>query len=138
MLNDIFVAVSGAEFGKAWTDYQALDEAQQDAFDRIVGINRHAQAEVGEAYSVVANRDENIDQGVWNFHWGGVVMRSGGDSVTMENFAGSGEDAWDYQAYGPPSKKGQTFHEQQEERTKHDGVTPEYGDNPTTIRVKSG
>lgn len=63
-------------------------------------------------------------------------MKSGGDSVTLENFAGSGTDAWDFQMYGPASKAGQTFHEQQESRTQHDGVTPEYGDNPTTIRVK--
>jgi hypothetical protein len=55
-------------------------------------------------------------------------MRSGGDSVTMENFAGSGADAWDFQMYGPPNKAGQTFHEQQEQRS-HNG-TPEYRDHP--------
>ncbi len=136
ILNDIFEDVSGKEFQGAWDSYKALSEADRDAFDKLVGLNKYAQAEVGEAYSIVANRDENIDQRVWNFHWGGVVMRGGGDSVTMENFAGSGEDAWDFQMYGPPSKKGQTFHEQQKARFKKDGTTPEYGDNPTTVRVR--
>lgn len=136
MLDEIFkIAMNEKDAAKAWAKYQALSPADKDKFDQQVGINKYAQAQVGEAYSIVANKDEFLAGGsAWNFHWGGVVMRSGGDSVTLENFANSGTDAWDYQMYGPPTKAGQTFHEQQEQRMH--GATPEYGANPTTIRVK--
>ena len=136
MLDDVLSDALQLGPALAWTAYQALSTADKDAFDRSVGINNYATPTVGEAYSIVANKDEAIDQGVWNFHWGGVVMRSGGDTVTMENFAGSGATAWDFQMYGPASKTGQSFHEQQASRTKQDGVTPEYGDHPTTLRVR--
>lgn len=137
MLDDVFADAMEKGPDAAWAAYRKLGAKERDAFDREVGINRYASPEVGEAFSIVANKDENIDMGVWNFHWGGVVMKSGGDLVTMENFAGSGTDAWDFQMYGPPSKAGQTFHEQQESRTKRDGITPEYGNNPTTLRVRA-
>jgi hypothetical protein len=68
----------------------------------------------------------------WNFHWAGVVMRSGGDVVTLENFAVGDPDAkntdWNYQMYGPPSRTGQTFHEQHKASQQH-------GMQPTTMRV---
>lgn len=137
MLDDVFADAMELGPTAAWDAYQKLNAVDKEKFDQQVGINKYASPEVGEAFSIVANKDENIDMGTWNFHWGGVVMKSGGDVVTMENFAGSGATAWDFQMYGPPSKAGQTFHEQQKERKKHDGVTPEYGDNPTTLRVRA-
>lgn len=136
MLDDVLADALQLGPTAAWAAYQALSTADKDGFDRSVGLNQYATPDVGEAYSIVANKDEVIDQGVWNFHWGGVVMKSGGDTVTLENFAGSGATAWDFQMYGPASKAGQTFHEQQASRTKADGVTPEYGDHPTTLHVR--
>ncbi len=138
LLDEIFKsAMNDKDPNKAWAKYQALSTADRDKFDKEVGINKYAQPGVGEAYSIVANKDEFVDgKSAWNFHWGGVVMRSGGDSVTMENFAGSGADAWDFQMYGPPSKAGQTFHEQQEQRTHHSSGQAEYGAHPTTIAVR--
>jgi hypothetical protein len=59
--------------------------------------------------------------------------------VTLENFADTGTDAWQYQMYGPPTKEGQTFHEQQTKRIHEDddkSTKPEYGQQPTTIRVR--
>ena len=138
MMEEIFSAVEGKKFDKAWKAYSKLNQKDREKFDQRLGINEYALPNVGEAYCIVANKDEHLDMKVWNFHWGAVVMRSGGDSVTMENFAGSGATAWDFQMYGPPSKPGQTFYEQQKSRTKHDGKTPEYGNNPTVIRVRSG
>ena len=136
MLDDVLADALQMGPKAAWAAYQALSAADKDGFDRSVGLNQYATPDVGEAYSIVANKDEVIDQGVWNFHWGGVVMKSGGDTVTLENFAGSGATAWDFQMYGPAAKPGQTFHEQQASRTKADGVTPEYGDHPTTLHVR--
>lgn len=137
MLGDVLSDALQLGPALAWTTYQAMSTADKDGFDRSVGINKYATPGVGEAYSIVANKDEAIDQGVWNFHWGGVVMKSGGDSVTLENFAASGATAWDFQMYGPASKVGQTFHEQQASRTKQDGITPEYGDHPTTLHARA-
>lgn len=137
MLDDILKATLDKDPAKAWTKYQSMDPADREAFDKKVGINKYASPEVGEAFSIVSNKDELVDgKSAWNFHWGGVVMKSGGDHVTMENFAGSGEDAWDFQMYGSANKAGQTFHEQQEIRTHHASGQDEYGQNPTTIRVR--
>lgn len=137
MLDDVFKATLDKDAATAWTKYQAMTPAEKDAFDKKVGINKYASPEVGEAFSIVSNKDEYVDgKSAWNFHWGGVVMKSGGDHVTMENFAGSGEDAWDFQMYGPATKAGQTFHEQQEIRTHHATGQDEYGQSPTTIRVR--
>ncbi|MFP2934220.1 hypothetical protein ACLESO_55690 [Pyxidicoccus sp. 3LG] len=68
----------------------------------------------------------------WNFHWGGVVMVSGDDRVTLENYAVGNANVknsdWEFQMYGPASKAGQTFHEQHQ-------ATGQHGDSPTTMRV---
>ncbi|MEL6180964.1 MAG: hypothetical protein AAFS10_18530, partial [Myxococcota bacterium] len=137
ILNDIFEAASQKKFDKAWADYEKLSAKDKEKFDEKIGINKYAQPEVGEAYSIVSNKDEHVDgKTAWNFHWGAVVLKSGGDSVTMENFASSGTDAWDFQMYGPPTKKDQTFHEQQERRVDHNSGKDEYGSKPTTIRVR--
>jgi hypothetical protein len=138
MLDEILSATLDPDPVKAWAKYQAMKPDEREDFDRNVGINKYASPETGEALSIVSNKDEYVDgKSAWNFHWGGVAMKSGGDFVTMENFAGSGGDAWDFQMYGSAKKAGQTFHEQQEERTAQNGQD-EYGPNPTTIRVRPG
>jgi hypothetical protein len=135
MLDEILKAELDPDPDKARERYHKMSKKERDAFDKKAGINRYADPSIGEAYSIVSDKDEFADgKSAWNFHWGGVCMKSGGDHVTMENFAGSGGDAWDFQMYGSAKKKGQTFHEQQEERTH--GTQDEYGPNPFTIRVR--
>lgn len=156
MMEDIYAGASGRPFAKAWPEYLQKRRSvplgadddfatsmrrrleANDSFDAMAGINRFARPETGEAYSIVAQNYSGIawgDNAPWNFHWGAVILKSGGDSITLENFANSGEDAWNYQMYGPPTKEGQTFHEQQ--MIRQDGDVPGYGLNPTTIRVRS-
>jgi hypothetical protein len=136
MLDEILKATLDPGPKKAREKYQKMSPAERDDFDKKVGINKYADPSVGEAYSIVSDKDEFADgKSAWNFHWGGVAMKSGGDHVTMENFAGSGADAWDFQMYGSASKPGQTFHEQQAERTDSSGQD-EYGAHPSTIRVR--
>jgi hypothetical protein len=69
----------------------------------------------------------------WNFHWGGVVMLSGEDRVTMENYAVGNpavqNSEWEFQMYGTADKTGQTFHEQHR-------ATQQHGDAPTTMQVR--
>ncbi len=113
--------------------YDAMSAKEKDDFDKKVEINRYAQPEVGQAYTISTGGKAKAGQedSTWNYHWGGVVMRSGGDSVVLENYAVGIPDAknsdWEYQMYGPPSKKGQTFHEQ------HRDDHAQHGESPTTL-----
>jgi hypothetical protein len=114
-------------------NYDAMSAKDKDDFDKKAEINRYAQPEVGQAYTISTGGDAKAGQekNTWNYHWGGVAMRTGGDSVVLENYAVGVPDAknsnWKYQMYGPPSKKGQTFHEQ------HRDDHAQHGESPTTL-----
>jgi hypothetical protein len=99
-----------------------------------LGINELATVDVGEAYvisSLAAPEDRaqqrvrdiasnRLFQASWSYHFGGVVARSGGDVITLENYArGSDEPVgpnpgadprWYFQMYSQRNR-GQTFHE---------------------------
>jgi hypothetical protein len=105
----------GPDPASAHAAYNALSAADKDAFDRKHGINRYAAPGVGEAFT--RRRDDEAGGTGFNFHWGGVIMVAGGDRVTFENYTkGHGYDAkddeWYFATYGPPTKAGQTWHEQ--------------------------
>jgi hypothetical protein len=99
--------------------YWELGEKGRRAFDKFAGVNTAADPKVGGGYTM--NTEGGMPgfktQGdmTWNFHWAGVVMESGGDNITLENYATGGYDdvntEWNFQMYGTV-KKGQTFHEQ--------------------------
>ena len=114
--------------------YNKLTPKQQEAFDEKVGINRHANPEVGQAYTVSSGGAPKSKK-TWNYHWGGVIIKSttGSDNVTMEGYAGSIDKIY-HQVYGVPTKtdkrKGQTFHEQT--RDAHQ----QHGDAPTTMATE--
>ena len=115
--------------------YWALGAQGQRAFDQQTGVNLAANPKVGGAYTMVTEPDMPgfKEQGpmTWNFHWAGVVMKDGGNNITLENYAvsyGTSPDpvenerlqqqaydevnrAWVFQMYGV-KKKDQTFHEQ--------------------------
>ncbi len=117
--------------------YLAMGGADQEAFDEKVGINRHADPGVGEAYTISSGGDaKRSDRSTWNFHWGGVIFKSttGSDNITMENYAGNRDDEWYLQMYGVPTKGaqrlGQTFHEQ------HRDVHEQHGTTPTTLATE--
>ncbi|HEX3424888.1 MAG TPA: hypothetical protein VHT30_02070 [Acidimicrobiales bacterium] len=95
-----------------------------------LGINRHALPEVGQAFGSInmrakdkrdwtTGRQRTEDEGgTWGSHYGGVVAKSGGDMVTLENYARNRENAgidnatsamYYFQMYG--TEKGQTWHE---------------------------
>lgn len=113
--------------------YDALSPAEKENFDQDAGINRYAAPEIGEGYTMASGGNDYPGEMTWNFHWGGVIMVSGGDRVTLENYAtGDPEeknDEWDFQMYGPAGKAGQTFHDQHK-------ATRQHGDAPTTVRVR--
>jgi hypothetical protein len=52
----------------------------------------------------------------WNFHWAGVVLKDGGDNVTLESAGGTslgslGKDSWWMEMYGTRNVD-QTFKKQ--------------------------
>jgi hypothetical protein len=63
------------------------------------GLNEFAAPEVGEAFNYTTivsenqTADESLEDDVWNFHFAGVVARSGEDRVTLENYRRSAEKA---------------------------------------------
>ncbi|MBK9757471.1 MAG: DUF4157 domain-containing protein [Nannocystis sp.] len=95
------------------------EEARADVMDAL-GIDEYASPEVGEAYRI---KYLGGITGEWNYHWAGVVARSGLDTVTLENYtrdqrsaadAGRFHDArWYFAMYGTEE---QSFH--------HDYATP--------------
>lgn len=115
--------------------YLKLRKGQREAFDRAHGINEYAAPEVGEAFT--ARRDDALTRKGFNFHWAGVIMVAGHDRVTFENFAKPGttydtkDEKWFFETYGPASKAGQTFHEQQQ------GSVGAPGKNTMTFRART-
>jgi hypothetical protein len=118
--DEIFVATGlGSTPTTARAAYDAMSSTDRDAYDKKHGINRYAAPGVGEAFT--RRRADHLvtdwDNAGYNFHWGGVIMVAGGDRVTFENYVDTEadspkNDAWYFATYGPPSKPGQTWHEQ--------------------------
>ena len=114
--DEIFMKAGlGSDPASAHTAYNALSDVEKDEFDKKHGINEYAAPGVGEAFT--RRRDDQLGGTGFNFHWGGVIMLAGGDRVTFENYTkGEGykakDDNWYFATYGPPTKPGQTWHEQ--------------------------
>jgi len=116
------------------TFYNKMSEAKREEVDKYLKINKFAAPTVGQGYTMSSGGTNYPGQDTWNFHWGGVVMKSTDqqDTVTLENYAVPGNvenKKWDFAMYGTAAKKGQTFHEQH-----HD--TKQHGDRPTTMVIE--
>lgn len=121
---------------------------------RRLGANAGATPEVGEAFTIAtvgvpvshlhnATQVVDIASGVtrnlnWAFHFAGVVARSGGDRITLENYArgdnrkAGADPRWYFQMYG--ESPGQTFHEFHEARQEYaNPITVAVSRNPRTI-----
>lgn len=93
---------------------QVADLDDRADFMDALGIDEYASPEVGEAYRIKYLGGRSGD---WNYHWAGVVARSGLDTVTLENYtrdqrsaadAGRFHDArWYFAMYGTEE---QSFH----------------------------
>jgi hypothetical protein len=112
-----------------------MSESKREEIDKYLQINKSANPNVGQGYTMSSGGQNYPRESTWNFHWGGVVMKSDDnkDNITLENYAMGGttkveNDKWDFAMYGT-EKKGQTFHEQH-----HD--TKQHGDKPTTMVIE--
>lgn len=95
-----------------------------------LGVNTSASPAVGQAFGSIqmqakdkrdwkTGRQRTVQEGgSWGSHYGAVVAKSGGDSVTLENYARNRENEgiadattamYYFQMYG--TEKGQTWHE---------------------------
>jgi hypothetical protein len=123
------------EYGNIMMEfYNKMSETKREEIDKYLKINQFANPSVGQGYTMSSGGTNYVGQSTWNFHWGGVVMKSNDqkDTVTLENYAVPGNvenDLWDFAMYGNASKTGQTFHEQH-----HD--TKQHGNRPTTMTIE--
>jgi hypothetical protein len=119
--------------------YSQLPLEIRNDLDRRARINRWANPEVGQAYTISSGGPKVRNIQPWNFHWAGVVMKSddGRDNVTLENYSVKNYNVqnkeWIFQMYGSAlsaeensAKKGQTFHEEHRNMGTH-------AQNPTTM-----
>lgn len=99
-------------------------------------MDKFADPEYGEAYGSISGGKQRQKESMWNYHWGGIIMKTQTDNITFENHASSMDTtAWDVRMYGRPQltkknkwnppKKGQSWHEQWSEK--------DFGDNPSTF-----
>lgn len=114
---------------EATKEYRALSDTEKDKFikrelaeGRIphgkaeeLGIDEYAKPEVGEAFTIVRRGPHAPNE--FPYHWAAVIIVDGGNRVTFENQAVSGDPEgkntnWYITTYGPASKEGQTYHEQ--------------------------
>ena len=115
-------------------EYEKLSPDAKDDFDKKAGINMYADPNIGEAFHISTggkdHPDKPADVGTWNFHWAGVIMKSGSDTMTLENYSVGDytkeNKDWVFQMYGV-GKKGQSFHEE------HKDVHKQHGDAPTSL-----
>ncbi|EJL75837.1 eCIS core domain-containing protein [Chryseobacterium populi] len=123
------------EYGNIMMEfYNNMSESKREEVDKYLKINKFASPSVGQGYTMSSGGANYAGENTWNFHWGGVVMKSNDqkDTITLENYAVDGDEEnerWDFAMYGTAAKKGQTFHEQH-----HD--THQHGDKPTTMTIE--
>lgn len=135
MLSGQMATLAGELDRLSRVEYDKLDPDAKNEFDKAAGINMYADPGIGEAFhiSTGGNNDPQAPGGMtWNFHWGGVVMKSGKDTMTLENYSVSQYDVqnkqWLFQLYGVgnETEAGQSFHEGHI-------ATHQHGDAPTTM-----
>lgn len=123
---------SGLSRSELYARYAALSPDAKRAFDRKYGINLFADPSIGQGLTVSTEKDmpgfHPTSGFTWNFHYAGVVLRSGGDYVTLESAAGWDADDWIFSMYGT-RVPAQTFHAEQ-------GGTQTHGSHYTTMVVE--
>jgi hypothetical protein len=133
MKKEIFNAKLGGSGDEGLRTYNALSPAEKEAFDKETGINRFAAPETGQGYTMSSGGADVPDKTTWNFHWAGVVMHSGSDRVTLENYSIERPTVrntkWEFQMYGSAAKADQTFYEQHK-------ATGQHGQAPTAMQVE--
>lgn len=85
-----WLLLAPANLTRAKRMYWELGKKGRDAFDKFAGINAYANPEIGGTYTMVTEKQMPGYSEVgpaWNFHWAGVIMKHGGDNLTLEGYA---------------------------------------------------
>jgi hypothetical protein len=95
-------------------------------------MNKYAAPGIGEAYVTATTA---LAPGVWNFHWGAVIARSGTDVITLEGFQNgmaAWNQTWSLQMYSQDAVNhaAQTFHRVQKHSGHHGGLLQPAPANP--------
>lgn len=119
-------------FTEAYSKMKEESSEQNQDLDELAGINTFADPQIGEAYTISSGGKPTSKKDVWNYHWAAVIMKTGSDNVSLENYATGMMDNnkdWSFQMYGGAQAEGsgQTFHEQ------HRDDHAQHGDTPITI-----
>lgn len=84
----VFITPNNANHARRM--YAALGEEGRAAFDKHVGINRFANPDIGDAYTMATeSKMPGFKRSgfTWNFHWAGVVAKDGDENITLEGYA---------------------------------------------------
>lgn len=75
---------------QARAQFTQLKGDGQGVYAARFGINEGANPAIGETYTMATEYDMpgyTASGFNWNFHWAGVIMKDGGDNVTLEGYA---------------------------------------------------
>ena len=87
---DHWLLLAPTDANQARKMYWELGSKGRRAFDKFAGINASANPEVGQTYTTVSEASMpgfKRHGFTWNFHWAGVIMKDGGDNLTLEGYA---------------------------------------------------
>ncbi len=87
---DHWLLLAPTDANQARKMYWELGSKGRRAFDKFAGINASANPEVGQTYTTVSEAKMpgfKRHGFTWNFHWAGVIMKDGGDNLTLEGYA---------------------------------------------------
>lgn len=117
-----------------FTYFNALSSSERDKVAATLEIDEFAKPDVGQGYTTSSGGAKIKGKSTWNFHWGGVVLRSedNADIVVLENYSVSKWDEenknWTFDLYGT-KKRDQTFHGRHK-------ATGQHGEAPTTMVIE--
>jgi hypothetical protein len=129
--------ITGQTTSQGRQAWQQLSASERKSAAKKYGINQYAKPKAGEAIGIFsAGTQGNTGMG----HWAGVLARSGGDYVTLENYAvnpgttfqggANVNPNWYVRMFG--SKTGQSFYEFHKTYE-----TADYGSQPIAVRFQA-
>jgi hypothetical protein len=136
---DPYAAVRGritkADRKQAKTAWETMDDTSRNIAAKTFGINQYAKPQVGQGVGIFKAGTTGA-KGVAAGHFAGVIARSGGDYITLENFARnpgtlSGKGAalnpnWFVRMFGKGGQSFYGFHKAHQ--------AAEFGDQPIAVR----
>jgi len=129
--------ITGLTKKKGRDAWDNLTASERDKAAKKYGINQYAKPKAGEGIGIYQAGEQGGNTSKVMAHFAGVIARSGGDYITLENFAlnpgatiynkTSVNKNWYVRMFG----SNQSFYEYHEQHEQQD-----YGDNPMAVRFR--